>query len=319
MRGACEGARRCASAAAAAGAGSQQTEPRRKRPVCRPHAPLPQLPRALTALRGDVAAFPADGAVVGQCPTAPASWYIQPAFLELEKRSVFADSWLHVGVTPELPEPGSYFTRRIIDEPIIVCREAETGELRAWYNVCSHHAMAVASGRGRCNTFVCPYHGWTYGTDGRLRRATTIRGMQDFSARKFGLVPVHVDTYGGLIFVNFSPTPPRALREQLHPLEEQLKQATRHTGFENLVFSARKTYDLKCNWKVFVDNYCDGGYHVPYAHKELSQNVDMAQYENQLFEFSSVQRVPTDEKDSRTQGGACYVFCYPNRRGGGET
>jgi choline monooxygenase len=66
-------------------------------------------------------------------------------------------------------------------------------------------------------------------------------------------------------------------------------------GSEDLVHVQTRVYrGIKCNWKVFCDNYLDGGYHVPFAHSRLAESVDMGSYESLLFENVSVQRVHAD-------------------------
>ena len=78
------------------------------------------------------------------------------------------------------------------DEPYIVSRDS-SGELRAFFNVCRHHATLVEERQcGQTDCFTCPYHGWKYGLDGRLLKATKLKGIQDFKAREFGLRPIQV-------------------------------------------------------------------------------------------------------------------------------
>ena len=204
----------------------------------------------------------------------------------------------------------------------------------AHYNVCSHHAMPVARGNGQLdllcrkggNEFVCPYHGWRYRANGRLREARQIKGIKDFRARDYGLKPIHVDTLGQLIFVNFAPgpEPPMSLREWADPLQRELRDVGglgagdgEEDGAGRLVHVRRRVYPIDCNWKVFVDNYCDGGYHVPYAHEALAEGIDMSTYSTDLFPRVSVQSVSGGEEeegseDDRLGRGAGYAFLYPN-------
>jgi choline monooxygenase len=132
--------------------------------------------------------------------------------------------------------------------------------------VCRHHAAAVASGCGVAECLVCPYHGWTYGLDGRLRRAPDMRGAQDFQASTFSLAPLRLETWGHLIFVNFGTAArqhpdlwrqspgARTLAQQLGPRGKAAMEAAGMTD-AGLVHVASRQYRLRCNWKVFVDNY----------------------------------------------------------------
>ena len=102
--------------------------------------------------------------------------------------------------------------------------------------------------------------------------------------------------------------------EQLAPLLDAVAAAG-GTPLKDLIFVRRRVYDLDCNWKVFVDNYLDGGYHVPYAHEALAEGIDMDSYSSRPIGIGSVQEVskPDDAEGSdRLGAGAAYGFVYPN-------
>ncbi|MEK6239455.1 MAG: aromatic ring-hydroxylating dioxygenase subunit alpha, partial [Planctomycetales bacterium] len=210
--------------------------------------------------------------------TPPSSWYVDPAFLEREKTNVFFNHWQFVGRTDLLPAAGSYFSGCFLGEPYVVVRNA-SGEIKAFRNVCRHHAAQVAQGEGVAEELVCPYHGWTYDFDGRLKSAPRLGKIEGFDPDLFGLPPLRVETWGPLVFVHFAE-PDRDLFADLAPLRERL-DAWR---FSELQFVARRTYDLACNWKVYVDNYLDGGYHVPGLHGGLAGQLDLEGYRTELFE-----------------------------------
>jgi choline monooxygenase len=117
----------------------------------------------------------------------------------------------------------------------------------------------------------------------------------------------------GLVFVNLSPEPLPAIT-----LHEQcstgLTTLVNTAGsIEDLVFVQRKVYDMPCNWKVFVDNYNDGGYHVPYAHPGLADAIDMSSYSIELYDYSSAQICGGSESETARVGkGACYTYIYPH-------
>jgi len=132
----------------------------------------------------------------------------------------------------------------------------EDGQLRAFYNVCRHHAAAVVTeAEGCAKQFRCPYHGWTYGNDGALKGMVEFEGVCNFDRGKNGLVPVKVDTWENFVFVNLDGRAGE-LREFLAAIPEIVAplQLTK-----KLKYFDRRIYTLKCNWKVYVDNYLDGG------------------------------------------------------------
>ncbi len=246
--------------------------------------------------------------------TPPASWYTDEAFLALERERVFGANWLLAGRTDQLASAGDYLTGEQAGEPYVVVRTAD-GQLQAFHNVCRHHAAAVAEGAGRCKQFVCPYHGWTYELDGRLRSAPELGGIRDFDRDCMGLMRMAVTTWGPLVLVNMAESP-RDLTADMQPLTESLQRME----WDSLVFTRRLSYTLECNWKVFVDNYLDGGYHVAVAHKGLAGQLDLSSYRTEVHQRLSIQSCGAAKSadDSLTDFSerigeqAVYGWVHPN-------
>ena len=110
--------------------------------------------------------------------------------------------------------------------------------------------------------FRCPYHGWSYDLDGALKGTPEFQGVCDSDRSQNGLVPIAVDRWENFVFVNLDPQAPSllhflgALTRRCEPL-----------GLSRLHFVDSRVYELNCNWKVFIDNYLDGGNHVPHLQK----------------------------------------------------
>jgi len=213
----------------------------------------------------------------------PSSWYTEPAFYDLERSTVFKNNWLIAARADQLRAPGDYVATTIAGEPIVVVRGAD-GVLRAFYNVCRHHAAMVMVGEGNADNMVCPYHGWTYALDGALRSAPELGGVRDFDRECFGLAPVHVAQWAEFVFVHRGENPAPA-GDGLDDLARRLEAM--NSGA--LRFVRRLRYTIGCNWKVFVDNYLDGGYHVAHLHEGLAGQLDMATYHTEVFDRYSIQ------------------------------
>jgi phenylpropionate dioxygenase-like ring-hydroxylating dioxygenase large terminal subunit len=255
-----------------------------------------------------------DSALLEEARTIPAPWYLSPAVERLEQEYVFGGNWQAVGRTGQVIHPGDYFTTELAGEPILVVRGADS-QLRAFYNVCRHHAAAVATTScGHAQSFRCPYHGWNYGLDGSLKGMPEFAGVCNFDRAANGLVPVAVDTWENFVFVNLAADP-RPLRDFLGDLVARVTPL----GLDKLHFHSRREYTLRCNWKVYVDNYLDGGYHVPHLHKGLNSVLDYARYTIENGERYCLQSSPMvasgeDEQVSATRKGdrARYFWLYPN-------
>jgi choline monooxygenase len=235
--------------------------------------------------------------------TPPASWYLDPAFLAREVERVFARRWLPAVPADQVAEPGTYAAGATLGRPWVVVR-GEDGALRAFHNVCRHHAAEVMRGAGTCRELACPYHGWTYGCDGRLLRAPRAGGIRGFDRGDFGLLPLGVAAWGPLVLLHSDPAAP--------PPTQALAGLAERLGLDGLRFVAHREYRLRCNWKVFVDNYLDGGYHVPIAHGELAAQLTSSTYRTEVFEHYSVQACRSSGSSERLGREAVYAWVYPS-------
>jgi choline monooxygenase len=255
-----------------------------------------------------------DRAALSEASTIPAPWYVDDRIAELENRTVFSKTWQMVGRTDQVEKPGQFVTAAVAREPIVVVR-GNDGILRGFYNVCRHHAAAVVSEPcGQASILHCPYHGWNYGLDGSLKGMPEFDGVKGFEREQNGLVPIPTATWENFVFVN--------LDAKAAPLEKFLgRLATRVAplGIHKLKYFDRRTYDIDCNWKVFVDNYLDGGYHVPHLHRGLNSVLDYKQYTIELEDRYCLQSSPMvssheDAATGATRKGdrAWYFWQYPN-------
>ena len=111
--------------------------------------------------------------------TIPASWYRDPARLDLEKQKVFRRTWQYAASLDQLRFPGNYVAVDVVGVPVVLTRDTN-GELHAFYNVCRHRAGIVAKGAGNRKTLQCLYHGWLYGLDGCLRTTPEFEQVDNF-------------------------------------------------------------------------------------------------------------------------------------------
>src|SRR5438128_11561971 len=111
-----------------------------------------------------------DSAPLAEAFTIPAPWYVDTRIAELEKQTVFGETWQMIGRTDRVEKPGQFVTAEVAGEPIVAVT-GNDGKLRAFFNVCRHHAAAVATEQWwRAHPRLCPCDGWNYGMDGSLRR-----------------------------------------------------------------------------------------------------------------------------------------------------
>ncbi len=253
--------------------------------------------------------------------TPPWTWYSDSRFLALEDTCIFGKSWQAVAHSGQFTQVGDCYASTFLGRPFVIVR-GEDHKLRAFYNVCAHHAAEVVTTEQSCQQLVCPYHGWTYDLNGRLTRAPGLGAQDGFDPKQFGLRPIAVAEWGPLVFLHFGETPPD-LAAELSPLRARLDAM----GFDNLQFVTRREYRLQCNWKVFVDNYLDGGYHVAAVHPGLAGQLNLDDYRTELFDRFSIQSCDANQPNKssggeanangadfaeRIGGGSIYAWLYPN-------
>jgi phenylpropionate dioxygenase-like ring-hydroxylating dioxygenase large terminal subunit len=192
--------------------------------------------------------------------TQPPACYTDAEFYEFEKAALFDHEWLCVGREDWVAQAGDYFTTRIVGEPIVVAR-ARDGVVRAMSAVCQHRAMLVAEGKGNARGFVCPYHHWVYGLDGRLVNAPAMERTCDFDRTTVGLPQLKLETWLGFLFVNFDRDAP-----PLAPRLARVAQAIAPYNLASAESAGVMTGQFAWNWKVMFENNNDG-YHASKLHQ----------------------------------------------------
>jgi phenylpropionate dioxygenase-like ring-hydroxylating dioxygenase large terminal subunit len=253
---------------------------------------------------------------LAQAATIPASWYTDPRIFELEKQTVFTSSWQLAARDNQLQKSGDFVTTEIAGEPIVVVR-GEDQQIRAFFNVCRHHAAAVMTeSQGNSPQMRCPYHGWTYSLAGELKGTPDFSGVCDFDRAENGLVEVDVATWEHWIFVRLGSSGNHPGLNEF--LGGDLVRQISELNAGRLQWFQQRRYLIECNWKVFVDNYLDGGYHVPHLHKGLDSVLDYSNYTIENGERFCLQSSPivtsADDDMSAVRAGARarYYWIYPN-------
>ena len=201
-----------------------------------------------------------------QAKSLPAGFYTDQAFLDYEIEHLFHKEWLCLGRVEEIPAAGDYFTLDVVGEPLLVVRDQQQA-IRIFSNVCRHRGMPVASDKGNTNTFVCPYHAWSYDTQGQLLRTPFIEGRADFPINDCQLPEFNSTVWGGFIFVNLDGRA-APLQPRLVGLEPLLKNY--HIDDMTILYNNPEVWNT--NWKCLTENFMEG-YHLSHVHRETLHPV----------------------------------------------
>src|SRR5215217_1615248 len=220
--------------------------------------------------------------------TLPAALYRDPATYARERTTVFAAGWQFLGHETEALAPGDYIAGDAAGWPVLAVR-GKDGVLRGFHNVCRHRAgPLVTEQRGSCGAeLTCRYHGWRYALDGRLRSAVDFGAAEGFDPRAFGLHPVALSVWRGFVFVNIDGKA-GPLSDLTAPLDGLFDSRGVAAGPATL----RRSHELACNWKAYVENYLEG-YHIDAVHPALAAEVDSKHYRVRMEGAIAVHEVPT--------------------------
>lgn len=202
----------------------------------------------------------------------PAHIYNDVDVFEQEKSKLFSRTWLFVGHESEIPQPGDYVVRRVLDDSFILVRD-ERGEIRAHFNMCLHRGMQVCRAEvGNASHFRCPYHGWSYRNDGRIMglpfHEEAYGGEAGFNKKGARLLPApSLDTYNGLIFISMDPHAP-SLREYIGDFAFYLDYYTRQSE-KGIELRGPQRWRVKANWKIGAENFAGDMYHTPQTHTSV--------------------------------------------------
>lgn len=202
----------------------------------------------------------------------PAHIYNDEEIFRLERERLFSRAWVFVGHESEVPQPGDYVVRRVLDDSFIIAR-GEDGQVRALFNMCLHRGMQVCRAEmGNASHFRCPYHGWSYRNDGLLAglpfHADAYGGEAGFRRKGQALLPAPaLDTYNGLIFVSLAADAP-PLADYLGDFQFYLDYYTRQSA-AGIELRGPQRWRIKANWKIGAENFAGDMYHTPQTHTSV--------------------------------------------------
>jgi choline monooxygenase len=255
--------------------------------------------------------------------TLPPLCYHSTEFYDLEIQNIFRKKWILMGRADEWKELGCYTAYERFGVPFFITRD-EDGRLRAFSNSCRHRGSQIVSGSGKLRTFVCPYHSWVYGLDGRLRRAP---GMENrcFDNADYSLSEIRLEIWRSFVFVNFSPQG-GSLSDQLGDLDKHIDSY----DFDNVITVGRDEYVVNTNWKALVENSMEWLHH-PTVHKQSIAGKVATVQRNTIYgdpgDYLIIQSLakgvsratleheegfpPVSTLKGATREGSHYVLIYP--------
>jgi len=206
----------------------------------------------------------------------PNECYISEEYTKIERKKLFEDKWVVVGVASSLPKIGDAKPFNLLNLPIIILRDKKN-KIRVFHNVCSHRGYKIMQKPCKIkNVIRCPYHSWSYDTDGTLIATPHIGGMNKHEADKFdksinNLKEIRSYVWLDLIMINISNNE-IDFEEYIKPLSDRWAKFWSKKDRKLISHSNDYGYfnlKAKCNWKFAIENYCES-YHLPWVHPGLN-------------------------------------------------
>lgn len=191
----------------------------------------------------------------------PPGIYHDQQIYDLELERLFRQDWICIGRHAEMPNPGDFITRDIIDSPVFVIRQRD-GSVKAFANVCPHRAARLLEGSGHVSRISCPYHSWTFDADGQLIGAPFMNETPGFDMSSCRLRELSCESWEGFVYVSLSDSAP-SFTNSMAGLGELVKDF--RMGDYVSVFEHEESWSA--NWKVLVENFMDT-YHIHRVHKD---------------------------------------------------
>lgn len=193
----------------------------------------------------------------------PVSSYTSPDMAASEWNSFFQDYPHVLGMSADLPEPGSFFTDNNLKKPIL-CTRDKHGQFHAFLNVCRHRGTILEDEvRGKRHLFSCPFHGWGYGNNGDLVSVPKEAHFGPVDKRCNGLVKLPCDEKHGLLWVNPNPDGDIDIDTRLGELAPELES----WNLDRYIYNSETLYDHSMNWKLAIDTFGET-YHFNTLHKD---------------------------------------------------
>ena len=253
--------------------------------------------------------------------TLPGAFYTDSELFERSREQVFASSWQMIGDASVVKTPGDYhaFTllKGMLDEPLLLTRD-EDDVVHCLSNVCTHRAHIVAPCSGHGKSLRCRYHGRKFKLDGAFLSMPEFDEACNFPSKEDSLPRLLIKTLGPFFFTSLHPR--KSFIDTFGPLIERAG----YLPFNELRFddSRSRDYLVDAHWAVYCENYLEG-FHIPFVHRSLNEELDYSEYSTELFADGTVQlgvskngdtlvNPPGPHTDYGRQLAAYYYFIFPN-------
>lgn len=192
----------------------------------------------------------------------PVSMFVGEDFFQLEQERLFRRQAVPLTISARIAEPGSSVAHDGYGIPLLVTRDKE-GKAHVFLNACTHKGAKLIDGCDvhKGNRLTCPYHAWTFGTDGKLIGAARPETFSNLDKSTRGLAELPSREAGGIIWAMLD----RKAEPDFSGVDDQLAADLEAFDLPDLHVYGHKTFHLNANWKLVLEPFLEG-YHVQRLH-----------------------------------------------------
>lgn len=250
--------------------------------------------------------------------TLPSGFYTDPQYFEISRDAVFARSWQFVGFSSEFDDLTPFeLLPGFLSEELLLANDGES--LRCLSNVCTHRGKILVEQSCGSQLIRCRYHGRRFSLDGAFLSMPEFEAAEDFPAESDNLARIELTEFEKFVLVSLDPA------AQFADFIGDARTRLRGIDYASLKHVSSRSYEINAHWALYCENYLEG-FHIPFVHHSLNEEVDYGSYTTDTYRYSSLQTAFSSQHISNSDlpdaemmpeafsngEAAYYLFIFPN-------
>jgi len=254
---------------------------------------------------------------IAQAKTISSEFYTYAEYFELSKEKIFAQAWHFIGDISLVPEKNSVYPFTIQNEPLLLSRDSEE-TINCISNVCTHRGAVLVEKPCMLQDIRCRYHGRRFTLNGEFQSMPEFKEVENFPAESDNLPKLNIFQWGPLLFTSFNNQHSQEsfFAEMMERISWMPIQEFKHRP------DLSTDYEVNAHWALYCENYLEG-FHIPFVHPGLNQEVDYGNYTTEIFKYSNLQLgiakegkpcfdLPASSADYGKRVAGYYFWVFPN-------
>lgn len=240
-------------------------------------------------------------------------YYESEQIYQLERRAIFSRKWQVITHKARLQDKGDFHRFDVAGYDFFLVKDRKENKIMGFHNVCRHRAFPlITKDSGNAKILSCRYHGWSYGTNGKLAKAPGYDQVEGFDKDQNGLYPIHVHVDKlGFVWINLDAkkVPEISWQEDFEGIDEQ--ERYKEYNFPDYVWDHDWNMESAYNWKLSADNYNEC-YHCETSHPDIGAVANLESYSVSTRRMNIVHDPATTEEQRKAGLVVASTYYFPN-------